>query len=179
MGTTVACRGLCSFWVCGPFSTPVCKHARVPVHRYKGTCAQAQLCVCRILSPSLGLRKPRIGIACPLNFVSKVGGSSRAQTPGPSVCHMPQGSVQPGWGLALLCQLWDPAEPCVLHQDGDSFLFWGSWGKKGQQCIGGTPQPQAGGPGQEEGCYIGICAPGPAEPLGRANGALLAYWPPT
>lgn len=59
-------------------------------------------------------------------------------------------------GLVLLCQLWGPAEPFALCQDGGSSLSWVSWAVKANNALGAQ-----------------VWASGPTGPLGRAGGP---YW---
>lgn len=138
-------RGLCRFWVHVSVSMPVCKHARVRVNKYKGMCAHALVCVHRGLHLPNSLLSPPVLGTVPGILVFpewEVAPGFRFWGLLPSVC--PKAVSSPCGGLAHLCQLWGPADPCVfIRMRTHYYCSQGSRGREGQQCTGGVGSGRA------------------------------------
>lgn len=121
MGTPVY-RGLCCCWVCVPLPMHMCKHVRVRV------CLQDPP-----FSPA-GLRGLALGQPGPRRFHD--GRWLGAQTLKPFACLCPQAVPSQREGRVFLCQLWGPAEPFALCQNGAHHCSWGSWAVKANNALG-------------------------------------------
>ena len=103
-------------------------HARVQA--CEGTCVCLQD---PPFSPA-GLRRLAIGTAWALMLPRwEVAWGS---DPRPSACLCPQAVPSQCEGPVFLCQLWGPAEPFALCQNGAHHCSWGSWAVKANRALG-------------------------------------------